>query len=294
MSVVCGPTVLRATSSTTTMATKLPRYGTNPPRKTTTASSPGVGTPSSTRKAPYATARAADRMAVPRRYPPTRSSASRLLASIRSRFPAGVACSSHSHACTPSRSTKKVRNTVRMPIVAHAATAPASSLIPEAIHDRMPSAANWTHAAASGGSPSAASSSRSSSRPLRMACTMSGALERKARSRRKSTPRTISTAATVTAADALVVDHPRPRRFRINGATVAATITDSRIDAVTVPRRNAVQISTAPRAAMTSSLQLMAPVRCSHRGTERAGSATVTAVIAAQRAYRARNSAITA
>jgi len=69
---------------------------------------------------------------------------------------------------------------------------------------------------------------------------------------------------------------------------VAATITDSRIDAVTVPRRNAVQISTAPRAAMTSSLQLMAPVRWSHRGTERAGWAAVTAVIAAQRAYRAR------
>ena len=74
-------------------------------------------------------------------------------------------------------------------------------------------------------------------------------------------------APTKTAAAALIRDQPRSRRASTNGANVAATMAATRIDAVTVESRTAIQRRTRPSAIVASNRQPTAASRSSQPGT---------------------------
>ena len=76
-----------------------------------------------------------------------------------------------------------------------------------------------------------------------------------------------TTAAVVTTAAALARDQPRARRLRVTGANVAATISDTRIEAVTVPSKKASQTRMARRPTTASTRQAMALARAVSSGS---------------------------
>ena len=205
------------------MATKSPRYGTNPPRKTTTASSTASGNAEHTR--------GRSRTPPPGRptgwpcregtHRPARARPGCWPRSARASL-AGSPAAAMPDACSPSRSTKKVRNTVRMPTVALPPRRPRAR---RSRSDPRPNAIGRKLDPCSGfGWKPQARQARREAHPGRSAwrAACPAHWRAKASSRRKTHAEDDQHGSRRDAADALVIDHPRPRRLRINGATVAA------------------------------------------------------------------------
>ncbi len=126
----------------------------------------------------------------------------------------------------------------------------------------------WSMASpTSGGMLMLARSSFSRASPLVMSWITDWMAGRKARTMITSVARMTTMAPTKTAAAALIRDQPRSRRASTNGANVAATMAATRIDAVTVDSRMAIQRRTRPSAIVASNRQPMAASRSSQPGT---------------------------
>ena len=163
MVVPCDATV---TISRMIVVTNPPMYGMNRPKKTMTASGPARGTPRRTRKSPSAAPSNAAMIAVPRRYPPTRSRATWPLVVIASRRQVLADESTQTHALSPSIMKKKVRNVPRIATVATVPTSAATACAEAANQPWTPLTTRLIANPISGGMDRSASLAWSVARPV--------------------------------------------------------------------------------------------------------------------------------
>ena len=160
-----------------------------------------------------------------------------------------------------------MRNSARMPTVTTVAILPANAPMASPTHACTEFTASSKLCAAADEPWKSSRLDATCAAPDRIADVRSATAGMKASRATMKIASATATAVTVTVAAAFVVDHPRASRRRWSGRKVAATMTDRRIAAVTVPRMAASHSRSAPKTTITRMRQAKAAARLNHVGT---------------------------
>ncbi len=262
-----APDVANAINESRNATSPRPIYGTNEASRATTANGPANGTPRTDNRSPVMNAVAAAITAVPRMYPPTWWSEWRPPVMRACCRQPSVEDSNQSQHRSPSTSRKNVRNPPRIATVTTVAAALTKLPSPPRTIPRIDSAMRWRIVVTSAGTPRAASCSTAEVIPASNAATIAFRDGTIAMTTNATVAPRMSSPTSETTPAALARPQPRARRSMTYGASVAARIRATMIDAATVNNSTTIDHRTNPRASVTRTRQPIAARRASQPGT---------------------------